>query len=80
MKTGFKDPIKYKQKKDGDMPWSFKAPEYDKRTSCFIQAGCDYGIGHKQPVGHFGNPKQKADTLPFGRVNTLNLYHDRDDD
>jgi hypothetical protein len=60
----FPDPIKAKQKKNGDYPFEFKAPKYDERSSCYMKAGDDYGLGHKQPVGHDGNPKQFVSTLP----------------
>lgn len=65
MKSKFKDPIestvKPVQKKS---PWDFTCPEYDERTSCYVNAGSHYGIGFKQPVGHKGDPKSKVDVLP----------------
>jgi hypothetical protein len=76
MKTGFYDPIEPKQKKNGDYPFEFKAPPYDERSSCYMKAGDNYGVGHKQPVGHVGNPKEKAKCLP-GKAKTLNLYEVR---
>jgi hypothetical protein len=59
MKTGFKDPIAIKNQRPEDKPkdkqtslgWDFRCPQYDQRTSCFVNAGTHYGIGHKQPVG-----------------------------
>lgn len=30
---------------------NFNQPDYDKRTSCFVRAGDDHGIGKRQPVG-----------------------------
>lgn len=66
----FKDPIapivKEQKKKN---PWDFTAPCYDERN--MISAGDSYGMGFTQPVGHKGNPKERADTLPFGRVKTM---------
>lgn len=61
----FKNPISPKKKEDGDRPWDFEAPQYDMRSSCFVQAGCDYGTGFKQPMGGFSvaaksNIPQKA--------------------
>lgn len=51
--------------KDGkNSPWDFRAPEYDQRSSCFINAGSDYGSGRTQPVGHTGEPKQVVPALP----------------
>lgn len=73
MKSGFPDPIDIKvqspkdaSKNEKNSCWSFKCPNYDDRSSSFINAGTHYGIGHRQPVGHKGNPKEKAETLPFG--------------
>lgn len=80
MKTGFKEPnaIKKQDPKDKPVdgkktPWDFTCPQYDQRSSCFVNAGTHYGIAHRQPVGHKGNPKQKAPTLPFGRPNTMEV-------
>ena len=77
-KSGFADPIKIKEQNPEDKPidavkspWDFRCPQYDERSSNFVNAGTHYGLGHKQPVGHMGNPKQTADTLPQGRKNTL---------
>lgn len=71
MKTGFKDPIAIKQGKNMKSPWNFDAPCYDERTSCYVNAGSHYGVGHRQPVGHKGNPASRAETLPHGRVKTM---------
>ncbi len=72
MKTGFKDPIAVKnEQKKVKSPWNFDQPHYDERSSCFVNAGSHYGVGHRQPVGHKGNPTSKASTLPFGKVNTM---------
>lgn len=73
MKTGFKDPIAAKEGKKMKSPWDFSAPAYDERSSCYVNAGSHYGVGHRQPVGHKGNAKERADTLPMGRVNTMNI-------
>lgn len=81
MKTGFKDPAAIKSQKPEDKPingrnspWDHRCPQYDQRSSYYVNAGTDYSVGHKQPVGHEGAAKSKVDTLPFGRVDTLNLY------
>ena len=78
IKSGFADPIRIKeqnkecQPEDGiKSPWDFRCPQYDQRSGNFINAGSHYGIGHRQPVGHEGNPKHLADTLPQSRINTL---------
>jgi hypothetical protein len=81
MKSGFKDPtvIKNQRPKDSPQgpgkqwPWDWKCPQYDERSSCFINAGTHYGVGHNQPVGHHGEPKQRVDTMPFGRPNTMRV-------
>lgn len=67
----FKDPIAAKPPKKMKSPWTFTAPPYDERSSCFIEAGDNYGVGHKSPVGHLGQPKDKVDTLPSGRPSTM---------
>ena len=51
--------------------WDFTCPTYDERTSCFVSAGTDYGVGKAQPVGRSGGPKERVAALPFGRVNTM---------
>lgn len=78
MKSGFKDPAAIKsqnpkdQPKDGkNSPWDFRCPQYDQRSSCFVNAGTHYGVGINQPVGHKGDPKMSVDVLPKGRVNTM---------
>jgi hypothetical protein len=79
MKSGFKDPTAIKSQKPKDSPqgmgkqwpWDWKCPQYDERSSNFINAGTHYGVGHKTPVGHEGKPKMRVDTLPYGRPNTM---------
>lgn len=77
-KSGFHDPIavkkqspKNKPHNEGKSPWDFTCPEYDQRTSNFVNAGTHYGVGHKQPVGHSNDPKQTVSSLPFGRKKTM---------
>lgn len=79
MKTGFKDRTEIKNQKPedkpkghGKSPWDFRCPQYDERTSCFVKAGTNYGIGIKQPVGSENDSGKSP--IPFGRVNTLNTY------
>jgi hypothetical protein len=72
MKSGFKDPIAPKiNPKTKKSPWDYRQPPYDERSSCYVDAGSHYGVGHKQPVGREGAPKTKAEVLPFGRINTM---------
>lgn len=73
MKTGFNDPIAPKPNKTKKSPFDFRCPPYDERSSCYVNAGSHYGVGHRQPVGRIGNPKQRAPTLPYGRVNTMKV-------
>ena len=74
----FKDPIAIKSQhpedkpKDGlKSPFDFRCPQYDQRSSNFVNAGTHYGVGFNQPVGHEGDPKQFVDTLPQGRHSTM---------
>jgi hypothetical protein len=73
MKTGFSDPIAVKEGKKIKSPWNFDCPSYDERSSCYVNAGSHYGVGHRQPVGKMGNPSPRAATLPMGRVNTMKV-------
>jgi len=77
-KSGFSDPIAIKEQNKKDQPidgvnspWDFRCPQYDQRSSNFVNAGTHYGVGHRQPVGHQGNPKQIVDVLPQTRRDTL---------
>lgn len=76
-KSGFADPDRIKEQnpedkpKDGvKSPWNFRCPQYDQRSSNFVNAGTHYGIGINQPIGHVGNPKPIVDVLPRTRMNT----------
>lgn len=73
MKTGFKDPIEPRQKKEGETPWNWKCPAYDERSSCYMQAGTDYGVGFNQPVGHKGSATMKGG-VPSGARTTMPSY------
>lgn len=80
MKSGFKDPAAIKSQKPQDKPkegkkspWDFTCPQYDERSSCFVNAGTSYGVGHKQPVGKSGTPVSRVPTMPFGRVSTMEV-------
>jgi hypothetical protein len=83
-KSGFHDPIAVKktqpkEKPSGGVntPWNFTAPCYDERTSCFVDAGTHYGVGHRQPVGREGDPSSKASCLPFGHPQTMSIIPKR---
>lgn len=78
-KTGFKDPIAIKNEEPKNTPrngkntpWDYRQPEYDERSSCFVNAGTHYGVGNKQPVGSHGTAKS-SDVVPKGRINTLRV-------
>lgn len=80
VKTGFKDTTAIRKQDPQDKPvdgkntpWDFRCPQYDERSSCFVNAGTHYGVGHRQPLGHEGIPTEMAGTLPRNRrdVNTL---------
>lgn len=78
--SGFKDPIEIrdqnkecKPENSFNSPWDFRCPEYDQRSSNFINAGTHYGVGHNQPIGHKGNPKPIVDVLPQSRVQTMQI-------
>jgi hypothetical protein len=81
-KSGFADPDKIKSQRPEDKPkdrepyplgWDFRCPQYDQRSSNFVNAGTCYGVGHRQPVGHTGEPKQRVDTLPYGKPTTMRV-------
>ncbi len=72
--SGFKDPINPKvDPKTVKQPYGQVNPQYDERSSIYVDAGSTYGVGHKQPIGHKGDPKMRVDTMPFGKVNTMNV-------
>ena len=79
MKTGFKDALEVKSESpknkpvDGkNSPWNFTTPTYDQRSSCFVQSGTDYGVGHRTPVGKFSASNEGP--IPRGKVDTMKLY------
>lgn len=63
----FPNPItpKVKEQKKTS-PWDFRCPEYDERTSCYVNAGSHYGVGFTNPIGHTDKVKQRVPTMPFG--------------
>lgn len=65
-----------KPKMEGDRnksPWNFLQPKYDDRSSCYMNAGTNQGVGKRQPVGHEGNPKERVPALPFGRPKQMEV-------
>lgn len=62
----FEEPTKPKKDPHAEAKrgWDFTGPDYDKRSSCFLNAGTDYGVGYAQPVGNKkNNPKSN---IPVG--------------
>lgn len=78
MKTGFKDVLESKKNKSMKSPWDFTCPDYDERSSCYVNAGTHHGVGHNQPIGHQGKAKSSSPMLPQGRVKTMETYGHRD--
>ena len=81
-KSGFYESNKIKEQREKDQPvdgkkspFDFRCPQYDQRSSNFINAGTHYGVGINQPVGHTGNPKERVPCLPMDGARTM-----RDDD
>jgi hypothetical protein len=70
METGFKDRCKVNNPKEKKTFWKFKAPVYDERSSCFVRAGSDYGVGKNQPIGKY-EARSMDEVIPKGRVDTL---------
>jgi len=75
--SGFADPDRIKDQNPKDFPvnsfkspWNFACPQYDQRSSNFVNAGSHYGTAMRQPIGHTGNPKVTVPTLPQHRINT----------
>lgn len=79
MDSGFNDPIKAHPKpkckpsgfNDPASPWKFGGPGYDERSSCFLNAGTDYGVGYRNPVG--SEKMKTGEPAPRGRVKTLKV-------
>ncbi len=66
MKSGFKDRLAIHDEKPMKSPWDFTQPDYDQRSSCFVNAGSHYGVGHKQPVGLTSARNKGA--IPVGKT------------
>jgi hypothetical protein len=70
-RTGVKQANKDCMPEDGvKSPWDFRCPQYDQRSSNFINAGTHYGVGFAQPIGHEGDPQAVVAALPRTRMNT----------
>lgn len=82
-KSGFYEPNaiknqdpKCKPENGKNSPWDFRCPQYDQRSSNFINAGTHYGVGIPQPIGHEGNPKQTVSILPQNRKTVRTMKDD----
>lgn len=51
MKKNFKDTIPDLPNTPQRSPWDFTCPDYDQRSSKFVNAGEHHGVGYRQPVG-----------------------------
>lgn len=69
MKKGFKDTLQEKKGKTIKSPWDFECPPYDERSSCFLNAGTNHGVGKTQNIGKFS--AKSGGVIPFGRPSTL---------
>lgn len=47
----FKEKETSRAPKEANPIWGFEAPKYDERSSCYVSAGSDHGVGKRQPVG-----------------------------
>lgn len=68
-KMPFKDPVKDhtpEKTENFNKLWNFDSTPYDQRHSCFISAGMNHGVGHRQPEGHKGNATKGNKTIPLG--------------
>lgn len=74
MKSGFKNALKSDDGKSGVYPFDFKSPAYDERSSCYMQAGKEQGVGHRQPVG--SERYSAASPIPKG-VHKKSLYNEK---
>lgn len=81
MRNGFKDALEIKQQAPKDKPkdgknyplgWDFRCPQYDERSSCYVNAGTYYGVGRTNPVGTFSDASEYA--VPLGKVKTKEIY------
>jgi hypothetical protein len=65
MKKNFKNNIEEKPGRHIQSPWNYEAPHYDERSSCYVNAGSHYGVGHTQPVGSMTHSMKGA--VPVGK-------------
>lgn len=75
MKNRLKDhPEPSYRPKDGkNSPWNFTCPQYDERSSSFVNAGTKHGVGYRNPVGTEKAEGNMESVIPFGRVQTMRV-------
>lgn len=83
-KSNFDEPNKIKHQREEDSPvdgknspWDFRCPQYDQRSSNFVQAGTHYGTGITQPVGSKRDTLMFVTALPQGRKNDTMIIDER---
>ena len=77
-KSGFKDSTEIREQREKcepengkNSPWDFRCPQYDQRSSSFINAGTHYGVGRNQPIG---TEKQTSGyAVPVGHPSTMRV-------
>lgn len=52
-------------------PWNQVQPEYDDRTSCYVNVGSHYGVGKNQPVGSLSHSMKGE--VPKGRPTQMRV-------
>lgn len=81
----FKNELAPKDIKRAQSPWNFDQPEYDERSSCYVNTGSHYGVGYRQPVGKFkasnkgGVPVGKGMGMTVDEIPAKNLILDLDE-
>ena len=71
MKKNFPNKIADKNTKTVQNPWNFDQPEYDQRSSCYVNAGSHKGVGVRQPVGSITHNMKSA--VPIGRNHEMQV-------
>lgn len=51
--------------------WNFDAPDYDKRSSSFVNAGTHHGVGKTQPVGSLKHSNKEV--IPCGHPHEMRV-------
>ena len=67
MAKKIKDQVKIHSDQSFKSPYDFKSMPYDQRSSSFISAGNQFGVGKRQPIGKTGEPSNQG-PIPFGKI------------